>query len=155
MYYALISPPNRYSSNKAFISWQLTHGRAFVFARTDWEYVFNTFAFGYAIGYHFLASKEGSCNGNFLGIGKLYWFENAVCKCTSCQHFQRELEQLPQPTLGILLQCTRKLKPFYAGLSITNGGMQKPYTWRVCLMISTFVLRGVVQCCHQHMCNKQ
>lgn len=120
MYYALISPPYRYSSNKAFISWQLTHGRAFVFARTDWEYVFNTFAFGYAIGYHFLASKEGSCNGNFLGIGKLYWFENVVCKCTSPQHFQRELEQLPQPTLGVLLSCTGKLNPFYAGLSITG-----------------------------------
>ena len=41
-----------------------------MFARTDWEYVFNTFAFGYAIGYHFVASKQGSCNGNFLGIGK-------------------------------------------------------------------------------------
>ena len=41
-----------------------------MFARSDWEYVFNTFAFGYAIGYHFIASKEGSCNGNFLGIGK-------------------------------------------------------------------------------------
>ena len=40
-----------------------------MFARTDWEYVLNTFAFGYAIGYHFIASKEGSCNGNFLGIG--------------------------------------------------------------------------------------
>ncbi len=60
----------RYSNNKVFMSWQLVHGRSFVFARTDWEYVFNTFSFGYAIGYHFIASKEGSCNGNFLGIGK-------------------------------------------------------------------------------------
>ena len=60
---------SRYSYNKDYIGWQLLHGRAFVFARTDWEYVFNTFAFGYAIGYHFLASTKGSCNGNFLGIG--------------------------------------------------------------------------------------
>ena len=59
----------RYSTNKAFMSWQLVHGRSFVFARTDWEYVFNTFSFGYAIGYHFIESDEGSCNGNFLGIG--------------------------------------------------------------------------------------
>jgi hypothetical protein len=29
---------------------QTTHGRAFVFGRSDWEYVLNTFAFGYAIG---------------------------------------------------------------------------------------------------------
>ena len=59
----------RYSDDKNFMSWQLLHGRAFVFARTDWEYVLNTFSFGYAIGYHFIASNEGSCNGNFLGIG--------------------------------------------------------------------------------------
>ena len=60
----------RYSgANKAFMSWQIVHGRSFVFARTDWEYVLNTFSFGYAIGYHFIASDKGSCNGNFLGIG--------------------------------------------------------------------------------------
>ncbi|XP_062517478.1 uncharacterized protein LOC134192746 isoform X2 [Corticium candelabrum] len=58
-----------YSNTKEYMSWQLLYGRAFVFARTDWEYVFNTFAFGYAIGYHFVASPQGSCNGNFLGIG--------------------------------------------------------------------------------------
>jgi hypothetical protein len=58
-----------YADDKTFMSWQLLHGRAFVFARTDWEYVLNTFAFGYAIGYHFIASSKGSCNGNFLGIG--------------------------------------------------------------------------------------
>jgi len=41
----------------------------FVVARSDWEYFFNTFAFGYSVGYHFIASSAGSCNGNFLGIG--------------------------------------------------------------------------------------
>jgi len=51
------------------MSWQLTYGRAFVIARSDWEYFLNTFAFGYAVGYHFIASQAGSCNGNFLGIG--------------------------------------------------------------------------------------
>jgi len=58
-----------YSVNKAYMTWQLTYGRAFVVARSDWEYFFNTFAFGYALGYHFIESQEGSCNGNFLGIG--------------------------------------------------------------------------------------
>jgi len=58
-----------YSQNKAYMAWQLLNGRAFVIARTDWEYFFNTFAFGYAIGYHFTSSAEGACNGNFLGIG--------------------------------------------------------------------------------------
>ena len=59
----------RYSNNKNFMKWQLLNGRSFVFARTDWEYVLNTFSFGYAIGYHFIESADGSCNGNFLGIG--------------------------------------------------------------------------------------
>lgn len=58
-----------YSQDKLYMSWQLVHGRAFVIARTDWEYFFNTFAFGYSIGYHFIESSTGSCNGNFLGIG--------------------------------------------------------------------------------------
>lgn len=58
-----------YSVDRVFMAWQLAHGRAFVVARSDWEYFFNTFAFGYWIGYHFIESSAGSCNGNFLGIG--------------------------------------------------------------------------------------
>jgi hypothetical protein len=52
-----------------FVEFQLVHGRAFVFARSDWEYVLNTFAFGYAVGYHFIKSDSGAMNGNFVGIG--------------------------------------------------------------------------------------
>ncbi|MBN1901511.1 hypothetical protein JW926_09345 [Candidatus Sumerlaeota bacterium] len=47
----------------------ITEGEGFVFGRTDWEYVLNTFCYGYKIGYHFIATKDGLCNGNFLGIG--------------------------------------------------------------------------------------
>lgn len=32
-----------FSSAKPFVYYQTTHGRAFVFGRSDWEYVFNTF----------------------------------------------------------------------------------------------------------------
>jgi len=35
-----------FSSNQQFVQWQLLNGRAFVIARSDWEYFFNTFAFG-------------------------------------------------------------------------------------------------------------
>ncbi|MBX7073511.1 MAG: hypothetical protein K1X71_10225 [Pirellulales bacterium] len=49
--------------------WQMANGEAFVFARTDWQYVLNTFCFGYKVGYKFAQSKSGVCNGNFLGIG--------------------------------------------------------------------------------------
>jgi len=43
-----------FSCEHPFIEYQLVHGRAFVLGRSDWEYVFNTFAFGYAVGYHFV-----------------------------------------------------------------------------------------------------
>lgn len=42
---------------------------AFEFARTDWEYVLNTFVFGAKIGYRFYKGPDGAANGNFLGIG--------------------------------------------------------------------------------------
>jgi len=42
---------------------------AFIFGRTDWEYVTNTFVFPVRIGYHFIATKDGACNGQFSGIG--------------------------------------------------------------------------------------
>ena len=58
-----------WSSATKLLQWQQEHGEAFIFARTDWQYVLNTFCFGYNIGYKFVAEKDGSCNGNFLGIG--------------------------------------------------------------------------------------
>ena len=59
-----------YSDEHPFVWYQTTYGRAFVMGRSDWEYVFNTFSFGYSIGYHFIERKTGSMNGNFLGIGQ-------------------------------------------------------------------------------------
>lgn len=35
---------------------------------SDWQYMFNTFSWGYAIGYQFVETETGSPNGNFLGI---------------------------------------------------------------------------------------
>jgi hypothetical protein len=61
---------NPWWSNKPkLFAWQQRHGEAFIFGRTDWQYVFNTFCFGYNIGYKFVQTKAGVCNGNFLGIG--------------------------------------------------------------------------------------
>jgi hypothetical protein len=58
-----------WSANPTLFNWQKKHGEAFIFERTDWHYVFNTFCYGYSIGYKFGSSKSGACNGNFLGIG--------------------------------------------------------------------------------------
>jgi hypothetical protein len=49
--------------------WQTENGEAFIFGRADWEYVLNTFCFGYRVGYKFVHTETGECNGNFLGIG--------------------------------------------------------------------------------------
>lgn len=60
-----------WSMKPTLYNWQRENGEAFIFERTDWHYVINTFCFGYSVGYKFGASQgsTGSCNGNFLGIG--------------------------------------------------------------------------------------
>lgn len=58
-----------WSTRPRLFQWQQQHGEAFIFARSDWQYVFNTFCFGYNAGYKFVQTKAGVCNGNFLGIG--------------------------------------------------------------------------------------
>ncbi|HVU08348.1 MAG TPA: glycosyl hydrolase family 28-related protein [Verrucomicrobiae bacterium] len=58
-----------WSQKPKLFRWQEEHGEAFIFARTDWQYVFNTFCYGYNVGYKFVKTRTGVCNGNFLGIG--------------------------------------------------------------------------------------
>ncbi len=58
-----------WNSNSPVFQWQMENGEAFIFGRADWEYVLNTFCFGYRVGYKFIATETGECNGNFLGIG--------------------------------------------------------------------------------------
>lgn len=58
-----------WSTKPKLFQWQMEHGEAFIFGRADWQYVFNTFCFGYNAGYKFIKTKAGFCNGNFLGIG--------------------------------------------------------------------------------------
>jgi Pectate lyase superfamily protein len=58
-----------WNSHSKVYRWQTVNGEAFIFGRADWEYVLNTFCFGYRVGYKFVETKTGACNGNFLGIG--------------------------------------------------------------------------------------
>src|SRR5512141_3221529 len=61
---------NPWWSNKPkLFHWQQANGEAFIFGKSDWQYVYNTFCFGYGVGYKFIKTKSGDCNGNFLGIG--------------------------------------------------------------------------------------
>jgi hypothetical protein len=59
-------PPKPFDTVSKFLT---THLDAFIFARSDWEYVTNTFVWGAAHGYLFIKSDQGACNGQFLGIG--------------------------------------------------------------------------------------
>ena len=58
-----------WSMRPKLFGWQQKHGEAFIFGRSDWQYVLNTFCFGYNVGYKFIRTPAGVCNGNFLGIG--------------------------------------------------------------------------------------
>ena len=58
-----------WSMTPKLFAWQQKHGEAFIFGKSDWQYVYNTFCFGYGVGYKFIKTKSGDCNGNFLGIG--------------------------------------------------------------------------------------
>jgi Pectate lyase superfamily protein len=58
-----------WNSHSPVYQWQTGNGEAFIFGRSDWEYVLNTFCFGYRVGYKFVETSTGGCNGNFLGIG--------------------------------------------------------------------------------------
>ena len=58
-----------YRPDDPYSKWININGTAFEFARTDWQYVTNTFCFGYGVGYKFTESKQGPCNGSFLSIG--------------------------------------------------------------------------------------
>ena len=61
--------------------WQNCEG--FIFGRTDWEYVTNTFIFPVKIGYHFVATKSGAMNGQLCGIGA-----DAANRCIVVDHIQ-------------------------------------------------------------------
>ena len=58
-----------WSMKPKLFAWQQKYGEAFIFGKSDWQYVYNTFCFGYGVGYKFIKTKSGDCNGNFLGIG--------------------------------------------------------------------------------------
>lgn len=58
-----------WSMKPALLQWQMRNGEAFIFGRSDWQYVLNTFCFAYKVGYKFIRTGTGVCNGNFLGIG--------------------------------------------------------------------------------------
>ena len=64
--YPAIQSPD---AGKLVPEYTMKHLDAFIFGRTDWEYVANTFVWGAHIGYRFIQTPDGACNGQFMGIG--------------------------------------------------------------------------------------
>jgi hypothetical protein len=54
---------------KAVFAYMQQNLEGFVFGRTDWEYVTNTFVFPAKVGYRFIETSNGAANGQFSGIG--------------------------------------------------------------------------------------
>jgi hypothetical protein len=49
--------------------YMIKHLEAFIFARTDWEYATNNFVFPAKIGWRFIESERGMCNGHITACG--------------------------------------------------------------------------------------
>lgn len=70
------STPEVGGEMKPVLEYMSKNCEAFIFGRTDWQYVSNTFVFPVNIGYHFIETKAGMANGQFSGIGA---DESQVC----------------------------------------------------------------------------
>ncbi|HTJ79108.1 MAG TPA: glycosyl hydrolase family 28-related protein [Rariglobus sp.] len=62
-------PPKSETREHSVSHYMADNLEAFIFGRSDWEYVSNTFVFAAKIGYHFIKTKSGATNGQFMGIG--------------------------------------------------------------------------------------
>jgi hypothetical protein len=59
----------RYSDDATYLLHQTTQGIGFLIARTDWQYFQGTFVFAMAVGYKFIQSETGACNGVLINPG--------------------------------------------------------------------------------------
>lgn len=104
---------------------------AFIFGRTDWQSVRDTFVFGAKIGYRFINSAKGACNGQFSGI--------AADACQTC--VQVDAAQGPGLLISngqfVCLRLTDKAEPrigvlagkgFNAALQLTNCSFWGDFT---------------------------
>ncbi len=99
--------------NQPIREFMYCHGESFVFGRSDWEYVFNTFSYGYHIGYRFIEGETGACNGNFLGIGA-----DGSCEAVRVDQSQAWMEKRVPHGANHPAAVDQLIAP---GLLITNG----------------------------------
>lgn len=57
-----------WSGSTGVKEFQHAKAEAFILGRADWQFMLNTFCADYHIGYHFIQTPLGACNGNFLGL---------------------------------------------------------------------------------------
>jgi len=127
-----------WSLKPQLFQWQQAHGEAFIFGRSDWQYVFNTFCFGYNAGYKFVETARGVCNGNFLGIGADDCFtalvvENCAPMALLISNGEFVSFHGPDPTM-IRVEATNK-----GSVRFVNCAF-----WGPCNQIATIAGRGTV-----------
>ena len=59
-----------WSNRPKLMPWQMANGEAFILARSDWQYMLNTFCFGYNVGYKFIQSRAGVVQRQLPGHGR-------------------------------------------------------------------------------------
>jgi hypothetical protein len=106
------SAPNVGGNWKPVHEFMWRNCEAFIFGRTDWEYVNNTFVFPVNIGYRFIKTQAGAANGQFSGIGA---DESQICVKVEeiqpmgllisngqfvCMHGDQRIEVLVDKTCG-------------------------------------------------------
>ncbi len=63
------SDPATCGNGEAVMKYMVEHLEAFAFGRTDWEYATNNFVFPAKIGWRFIKTEAGACNGHFTANG--------------------------------------------------------------------------------------
>lgn len=104
-----------WNASPALMDWQRQHGEAFVFGRSDWQSLLNTFCYGYGIGYKFIKTRagHGRSNGSFVGIG--------ADGCHVCVHVEASAPEGLLITNGQFVAMNGP-DPTAVVVTATNGG---------------------------------
>lgn len=62
-------PPQKGNPDLEIAGYTTKHLEAFIFGRSDWQWVTSCFVFGAKIGFHFTRTKDGAANAQLMGVG--------------------------------------------------------------------------------------
>jgi len=115
----------------AVIAYMQQNLEAFIFGRSDWQSVRDCFVFGARVGYHFIATRAGACNGQLSGIGADACQYDVMVDAaqgpgiliSNGQFVSLKLQPNAEPRIGIVTG-----KGFNAALQLTNCSFWGDFT---------------------------